>query len=126
MGGIVTKRIAFAIKVLLPGRKAFSKSHYSDSAVSGFGGVQILVGIFRSTISGCRVGDVEWDLIGLTQGTIAGRLCRPSLPVRPCARGRSGRPALPGYLPGRDLGESHSQCGFPQPVALLEVVLARD
>jgi hypothetical protein len=71
MGGIVTKRIAFAIKVLLPGRKAFSKSHYSDSAVSGFGGVQILVGIFRSTISGCRVGDVEWDLIGLTQGTIA-------------------------------------------------------
>jgi len=74
MGGIVTKRIAFAIKVLLPGRKAFSKSDYSDSAVSGFGRVQILVEIFRSTISGCRVGDMERDLIGLTQSTTAGRL----------------------------------------------------
>ena len=126
MGGIVTKRIAFAIKVLLPGRKAFSKSHYSDSAVSGFGRAQILVGILRSTISWCRAGDVERDLIGLTQSTIARRLPDRPCPVRPCARGRSGRPALPGHLPGRDLGESHSQCGFPQPVALLEVVLTRD
>src|SRR5215216_7764205 len=126
MGGIVTKRIAFAIKVLLAGRKAFSKSHYSDSAVSGLDRAQILVGIFRSTISRCRAGDVERDLIGLTQGTIARRLPDRLCPVRPCARGRSGRAALPGHLPGRDLGESHSQCSFPQPVALLEVVLTCD